>query len=82
MPAKRTWKDQLTLPKEVIKYFDDIDYFDVLVQNRKIVLTPVRIVPAEESEGGLEGIREKMQKLGIVEDDVAEAVAWARRKRR
>jgi len=82
MLAKRTWKNQLTLPKEVIKHFDDIDYFDVSVQNRKIVLTPVKIMPAEESESGLEGIREKMQKLGIVEDDVAEAVAWARRKRR
>ncbi len=79
MLAKKTSKNQLTLPKEIVKAFPDAEYFDVSVKDRKIILIPVKITPADMT---LEGIREKMAKLGITESDVAEAVRWARKKKR
>jgi len=79
MLAKKTSKNQLTLPKEIVKEFPDTDYFDVTVEERKIILMPVKITPVDMT---LEGIREKLNKLGITESDVAEAIKWARKKRR
>ncbi len=78
MLAKKTSKNQLTLPKEIVKSFPGTDYFDVSVRDKKIVLIPVRISPVETS---LENIRKKMEKLGITEKDVADAVKWARKRR-
>ncbi|MGD0887509.1 MAG: AbrB/MazE/SpoVT family DNA-binding domain-containing protein [Thermodesulfovibrionales bacterium] len=79
MLAKKTSKNQLTLPKEIVKVFPDSEYFDISVEDRKIILMPVKIIPADVT---LEGIRNKMAKLGITEGDVAEAVKWARKKKR
>lgn len=79
MLAKKTSKNQLTLPKEIVKSFPDAEYFDVSVKDRKIILMPVRIAPADAA---LEGVRDKLKKLGITEGDVAEAVKWARKKKR
>lgn len=79
MLAKKTSKNQLTLPKEVIKEFPDIEYFDVSVKERKIVMVPVKITPAETD---LKVIREKLEKLSVTEKDVAGAVRWARKRKR
>jgi hypothetical protein len=78
MLAKKTSKNQLTLPKEIVKAFPDTEYFDVSVKDKKIVLMPVKITPADITLGD---IKDKMAKLGINEGDVAEAVRWARKKR-
>jgi hypothetical protein len=79
MLAKKTSKNQITLPKPVAEAFPDAQYFDVRVQNNKILLMPVRIAPAES---GLDGVREKMKKLGITPKDVSGAIRWARRRRK
>jgi len=79
MLAKKTSKNQLTLPKEIVREFPDTDYFDVTVKERRIMLTPVKITRADVT---LEGVREKLEKLSITEGDVTEAVKWARKKRR
>ncbi len=79
MLAKKTSKNQLTLPKAIVKAFPDSEYFDISVKDRKIILMPVKITPVDMT---LEGIRNKMGKLGIGESDVAEAVKWARKKKR
>jgi hypothetical protein len=78
MLAKKTSKNQLTLPKEIVKAFPDTEYFDVSVKDKKIVLMPVKITPVDMTLGD---IRDKMAKLGINESDVAEAVRWARKKK-
>ena len=78
MLAKKTSKNQLTLPKEIVKAFPDTEYFDVSVKDKKIVLMPVKITPADMTLGD---IRDKMAKLVLNEGDVAEAVRWARKKR-
>jgi hypothetical protein len=75
MLARKTSKNQLTLPKEIVSNFPGIDLFDAVVEDHRIVLTPVKVTPLNAS---LEGIREKIRKLGIDENDVNEAVKWAR----
>jgi hypothetical protein len=77
MLAKKTSKNQLTLPKEIAKSFPDAEYFDISIKDGKIILAPVRITPADTT---LEGIRDKLKKLGIAEGDVAGAVKWARER--
>jgi antitoxin component of MazEF toxin-antitoxin module len=72
MLAKLTSKNQITLPKATMAGIDATDYFDVSVENGRIVLTPVRVQRAQ-------AVREKLEQLGITEQDVEDAVAWARR---
>uniref|UniRef100_A0A831UEN8 AbrB/MazE/SpoVT family DNA-binding domain-containing protein n=1 Tax=Geobacter metallireducens TaxID=28232 RepID=A0A831UEN8_GEOME len=76
MLARKTSKNQLTLPKEIVGNFPGIDLFDASVEDNRIILTPVRITPVTTS---LDSIRKKMERLGITEDDVTEAVRWARK---
>ena len=74
MLAKRTAKNQVTLPKSIVQAVGDADYYDVTTENGRIVLTPVRIQQAD-------AVRTKLAELGITEDDVQEAIAWARNHR-
>ena len=75
MLAKKTSKNQLTLPKEIVGNFPGVDLFDAVVEDHRIVLTPVKVIPLNAS---LDSLREKIRKLGIDENDVTEAVKWAR----
>ena len=77
MLTKKTSKNQLTLPKEIVKEFPDIDYFEAEVANRKIILTPVTMKPVATD---LETIRAKMKTLKVTPSDVAEAIKWARKR--
>jgi len=79
MLTKKTSKNQITLPKRVAEAFPDTQYFDANIQDNKIVLIPVRITT---ESSGLDGVREKMKKLGISQKDVGEAIRWARRRKR
>lgn len=72
MLAKLTSKNQITLPKAVVSEIDAAEYFDVSVDNDRIVLTPIRIQQAQL-------VRDKLLQLGITEQDVEDALAWARR---
>lgn len=75
MLAKVTTKNQITLPRNIVKEFKGIEYFDAVVQDGRIVLEPVRIRPVSAD---LAGIRKKMERLGVTEADVAEAIQWSR----
>ncbi len=72
MLAKLTSKNQITLPKVVAQAFSGAEYFEVHAEGGRIVLTPVLI-------GRADAVRDKLAALGIVERDVAGAVAWARK---
>ncbi|MCC7184416.1 MAG: AbrB/MazE/SpoVT family DNA-binding domain-containing protein [Rhodocyclaceae bacterium] len=72
MLAKLTSKNQITLPKAAVSSVDAAEYFDVTIENGRIVLTPVRLQAAP-------AVREKLERLGITEQDVEDAIAWARR---
>ena len=71
MLAKLTVKNQLTLPKTVVTRFKDVQYFDVSTDGDAIVLRPLRASRAGQ-------VREQLAKLGITEEDVKQAIAWAR----
>ena len=73
MLAKLTSKNQLTLPKAVLSFCQGTEYFDVSEENGRIVLVPVRLNHSN-------AVRAKLADLGISEDDVADAVSWARGK--
>ena len=77
MLAKKTSKNQITLPKAIADSFRDAEYFDIRIENDKILLAPAKVLPAGPT---LERVREKMKQLGIAEKDVSEAVRWARRQ--
>ena len=77
MLAKKTSKNQLTLPKKIAGQFPGIDYFDVSVKDNAIVLKPLKITPAEST---LENVRNKMESLGLKDKDIEKAIRWARRK--
>ena len=71
MLAKLTVKNQLTLPKAVITRFAGVEYFDVSTDGSAITLKPLR--PSR-----LDEVRDKLAQLGITEQDVTDAIAWAR----
>lgn len=79
MLAKKTSKNQITLPKEIVRAFPDTEYFDVSIRERTIRLMPVKITPVESSLGS---VREKIEKLGLTEKDIDEAIQWARSRKR
>ncbi|TLU56076.1 MAG: AbrB/MazE/SpoVT family DNA-binding domain-containing protein [Chlorobium sp.] len=72
MLAKLTRKNQLTLPKSIITSIPETDYFEVGVENNRIMLTPVRMQQAD-------AVRAKLEALGINDQDVLDARQWARK---
>lgn len=72
MLAKVTSKNQLTLPKSITNELGPVEYFEVDLQNGQVVLTPVRIQRAD-------AVRAKLAELDLSEEDVRDAVAWARK---
>ena len=73
MLAKLTAKNQITIPKRVLKKIGDVKYFDVEYREGLVVLRPVTV-----HETDLENIRGKMKRLGLSKDSVDEAIRWAR----
>ncbi|WP_333905993.1 AbrB/MazE/SpoVT family DNA-binding domain-containing protein [Delftia acidovorans] len=75
MLAKLTSKNQITLPKAVVSEVEAAEYFEVAVENGRIVLTPVHVQRVQ----GAQAVRDKLQQMGITEEDVQEATSWARK---
>ena len=73
MLARRTSKNQVILPKAIVQRVGEADDYDVTVQDGRIVLTPVRLQQAD-------AVRAKLEALGITQDDVEDAIAWARKR--
>ena len=73
MLARVTGAKQLTLPDELLASFPGVDTFNVSEEGGRIVLTPV-------GTGRVDAVRQKLTELGITEEDVRDAVAWARRR--
>ncbi len=71
MLAKKTSKNQITLPKRIVEQFPDVDYFEVRAEDGHIILEPAR--PGEARE-----VRKKLAELAVHESDVDAAIAWAR----
>lgn len=71
MLAKLTVKNQLTLPKAVATRFAGVEYFEISTDGKSITLKTFRRSRIEEVWAHLE-------KLGITEKDVNDAVRWVR----
>ena len=69
--AKKTAKNQLTLPKAVVDRFPGTDYFEVIAEENRIILRPVRLDGADE-------VRKRLARAGVRSADVQAAIAWAR----
>jgi hypothetical protein len=55
----------------VIRAIGPVEYFEVTLEGGQIILTPVKIQRAD-------AVRAKLAELEISEQDIADAVAWAR----
>ncbi len=73
MLAKKTVKNQITLPKAVVTRFREVEYFDVSTDGECIILRPLQRSRADE-------VRAQLVHLGIDEQDVVDGVSWAREK--
>ena len=72
MLAKLTSKNQLTLPKSITQAIGPSEYFEIKVENGQIILTPVKIQRAN-------AVRAKFDALELTEQDITDAVTWARK---
>jgi len=73
--AKKTSKNQLTLPKAIVERLPETDYFEVSLREGEVVLKPVVVSAPSER---LKAMRAKIRKLGLTEKDVEEAIRWTR----
>lgn len=75
MLAKKTSKNQVTLPKKILKDIPDTDYFDVSLQEGVVMLRPVTV---GEHGNRLAAVRQKIRDLGIEPGDIDRAIQQAR----
>lgn len=66
--AKRSSDNQLTLPQAVVELLGPADVDDVICEEGRIVITPV----------SASTVRSRLEEQGIREEDVVDAVRWAR----
>ncbi len=78
MLAKKTVKNQITLPKAIVRQLPQVDYFDVSLREGEVVLRPVTVSAPGET---LRAVRAKIKALGLTERDVEDAIRWARKRR-
>lgn len=71
MVAVLTDDNQLTIIDGVLSEFQCGDYFEVTIDDGRIVLTPIKLASIED-------VWAHIAALGITESDVADAVKWAR----
>lgn len=75
MLAKKTSKNQVTLPKAIVKQLPEVEYFEVSLRKGEVVLRPVEVsVPGEK----VKAVRAKIRSLGLTEKVVEQAIRWAR----
>ena len=72
MLAKLNSENQLTLPQSIVQQMDNPSYFEVTLENGKVILTPVQVLNTAR-------IREKLESVGITEQDVEDAIQWSRK---
>ena len=62
MLAKKTSKNQVTLPKKALQEIPETDYFDVTTNGRVLILRPVTV---SEPGSRLATVRQKIKDLGL-----------------
>ena len=77
MLTKKTTKNQLTIPKALLDRLPPTDYFDAEVVRDRLVLRPVRMVPAVD----IDRVRDRLEWSGVGAGEVERAFRWARKKK-
>ena len=77
MLAKKTAKNQITIPESILRDLPNTDYLDVSRRNDEIVLRPVA---PKEGQKTLRQVRAKVKTLGITQKDIDEAIRRARER--
>lgn len=80
--AKLSSQNQITLPKDVLSNYAGTEYFEVRDAGTGIYLEPVKTVAGKAARDVLEVFRDHVERLGLTEKDVDDAVTWVRAKRR
>jgi hypothetical protein len=75
MLAKKTSKNQITLPKKIVTELPETDYFDVSMREGAVILRPVSVA---EPGSRLTTVRRKIKELGLTPKDIDRAIRWAR----
>ena len=78
--AKLSSKNQITLPKAVLKGYPEVEYFDVSVREGGIMLMPMETSSTKPS--AVEEMRTHIARLGITPKDIEDAIRWARKGER
>ena len=76
MLAKITSKNQITIPKKIIEKIPNVKHFDIELKDGIIIMKPIKFY-----DTNLDQIRAKVNKLGLKENSVAEAIKWAKSKK-
>lgn len=71
MLSKITSKNQITIPKAIMALVPKAEYFEVEAVNNCIILTPVKVTRINQ-------VWDKLDALGITEQDITDAVEWSR----
>ena len=74
MLAKLVSGNRLVLPEAILAEFPKVDYFAIERRKDGILLKPARVPEVRR-------IQRKLAAAGVSEADVADAVAWARRRK-
>lgn len=75
MLARLVSGNRLVLPKAILAEFREVEYFAIERRKDGILLKPARVPEVRR-------IQRKLAAAGVSEADVADAVAWARRRMR
>ena len=75
MPAKKTVKNQITLPRKIAEQFPRVVYFDVRTEDNSII--PKALKADRNAQ-----VRAKLARLKFTAADITKAVAWARKTKR
>lgn len=71
MLTKLTDQNRITLPLSVTEALGPVEYFEITVKGGQVILTPVKIQRSDV-------VRQKLAELNITDQDIADAVTWAR----
>ncbi|KPJ91816.1 MAG: hypothetical protein AMJ55_10890 [Gammaproteobacteria bacterium SG8_15] len=72
MIVKKTLQNQVTLPSTMAKKYSHIEYFHIREDEGRIILVPL-------NHKNIDDIRSKLAELCLTEEDINEAVDWARK---
>ena len=76
---KLSSKNQITLPRSVVKHFPGTEFFEVALADNMVTLRPAHMEVHGET---LKKVRDKIKNLGLDQSIILEAIEDARKNKR